>query len=56
MIGFFNIDKFKDLPIVFGDKDNFDTFYKVLKVLTFHYIKLKDFIFLVQEVGFNHLR
>ena len=45
MIGFFNIDKFKDLPIVFGDKDNFDTFYKASKVLTFHYIKLKDFIF-----------
>ena len=45
MIGFFNIDKFKDLPIVFGDKDNLILSIKLLKVLTFHYIKLKDFIF-----------
>ena len=45
MIGFFKIDKFKDLPIVFGDKDNFDTFYKALKSINFPLYQVKRFYF-----------
>ena len=45
MIGFFNIDKFKDLPIVFGDKDNLILSIKFLKSINFPLYQVKRFYF-----------
>lgn len=42
-INFFELDKFEDLPIVFGDKKNFQVFYNDLKNINFPISEIKVF-------------
>ena len=44
-INFFNIDIYKDLPTVFGDKDKFYILYKNLKDVEFPLEKIKSFYY-----------
>ena len=37
VLNFFQIEQFKDLPIVFGDKDNFKVFYNNLRKMIFRF-------------------
>ena len=43
LINFFDLEKYKYLPIVFGDRDNFKKFYNSLKILNFPIEEIKEF-------------
>ena len=45
VLNFFQIEQFKDLPIVFGDKDNFKVFYNNLRKIDFPISEIKAFYF-----------
>ena len=45
LITFSKIDRFKNLPTIFGDKDNFEKFYINLKKSIFQLIQLKHLFF-----------
>ena len=45
LINFFKIEKFDNLPIVFGDKKNFSIFVKKLKEINFPLDQIKTFYF-----------
>lgn len=43
LIEFIDLKRFKDLPLVFGDKKNFSIFYKNLKIINFPINDIKTF-------------
>ena len=43
IIEFTDLKRFKDLPLVFGDKKNFSIFYKNLKIINFPIHDIKTF-------------
>ena len=45
VIKYFNIEKFENLPTVFGNKDNFNYFYKQLAKINFPIDQIKSFYF-----------
>ena len=45
LITFSKIDRFKNLPTIFGDKDNFEKFYINLKKINFPIDTIKTFYF-----------
>ncbi len=45
IIKFIEIKKYSDLPLVFGNKDNFSLFYQNLKKINFPIYKVKSFYF-----------
>ena len=45
VINFFHLKKFENLPLVFGDKDNFKIFYNNLRVSNFPMKEIKNFLF-----------
>ncbi len=45
LIDYQNLEKYKNLPIVFGNKKNFEKFYKDLKKINFSIKKIKTFYY-----------
>jgi len=45
LINYKNLDKFKNLPTVYGDKENFEYFYKKLEKINFPLDTIKSFYF-----------
>ena len=54
VIKFVNLEDFDNLPLVFGDYENFRIFQKSLKNINFPFDQVKKFLFFESKDGFSY--